>query len=82
MLSDATEAYDRGKKFEHYQTIETLREYPLLDPRRAHVDVFTREPDGWKLRSFGEGPEIRLPSLDVLLRMDEIYAKVLRAGEE
>jgi len=82
VLSDSTEAYDRGKKFEHYQTVDSLREYVLVDPRRVHVDVFTRERDGWMLRSFGQGGEIRLPSVDVVVRMDEIYAKVLAAAAE
>src|SRR5215207_6350571 len=29
VLSDSTEAYDRGKKFESYQSIESLKEYVL-----------------------------------------------------
>src|SRR2546423_4510369 len=30
VLSNASEAYDRGKKFEHYREITTLREYLLV----------------------------------------------------
>ncbi len=30
VLSDATEAYDRGKKFENYRQISTCREYLLV----------------------------------------------------
>lgn len=30
VLSDSTEAYDRGKKFEHYRQIPSLREYLLV----------------------------------------------------
>src|SRR4051812_40698878 len=29
VLSPSTEAYDRGRKFDHYKTIESLREYLL-----------------------------------------------------
>ena len=30
VLSESTEAYDRGKKFEHYQYIESLTDYLLV----------------------------------------------------
>src|SRR5687767_10346827 len=30
VLSDRTEAYDRGEKFRHYRRIESLREYVLV----------------------------------------------------
>ena len=30
VLSDSTEAYDRGKKFEHYRTIPSLKHYVLV----------------------------------------------------
>src|ERR1044071_3578846 len=30
VLSDSTEAYDRGKKFEHYRQVPSLREYLLV----------------------------------------------------
>lgn len=82
VLSDSTEAYDRGKKFEHYQSIEPLRDYVLVDPRRVHVDVFTREGDGWKLRSFGAGEEVRLRSVNAVLSVDPLYAKVIPGKPE
>lgn len=76
VLSDSTEAYDRGEKFEHYQTIESLREYVLADPRRVHVDVYEREPDGWKRRSYGPGDSVPLRSLNVELSMEALYQRV------
>ena len=52
VLSDSTEAYDRGRKFEHYQTIDTLRQYVLVAQDRVHVDVYTRHDGGrWLLKS-------------------------------
>src|SRR5690606_7579846 len=30
ILSDSTESYDRGRKFQHYRSIETLKEYVLV----------------------------------------------------
>ena len=44
VLSPSTEAYDRGKKFRHYQTCPSLREYVLIAQDRAAVDHYLRQP--------------------------------------
>ena len=38
VLSPNTEADDRGEKFEHYQTIESLAEYVLVAQDRPRID--------------------------------------------
>jgi Uma2 family endonuclease len=43
VLSPLTEAYDRGRKFEHYQSIDSLKQYVLAASERVHADLFTRE---------------------------------------
>ena len=43
VLSDSTEAYDRGKKTEFYRTIPSLREYLLIAQDRLHVEHFRRQ---------------------------------------
>lgn len=78
VLSDSTEAYDRGRKFDNYKSIESLREYVLVAQDRPHVDHFARRDDGrWVLTSF-EGLEtsVELPALDCTIPMAEIYANV------
>lgn len=42
ILSDSTEAYDRGMKFEHYQLIDSLDEYILITQDRCRVEKFAR----------------------------------------
>ena len=37
VLSESTEAYDRGRKFEHYRKLESLAEYVLIAQHRLHV---------------------------------------------
>jgi len=50
VLSHSTEAYDRGRKFDHYRSLESLREYLMISSERISVDLFTRQPDGkWLL---------------------------------
>lgn len=48
-LSPSTEAYDRGRRFEHYRTIGTLRQRLLVSQDRMPVDVFTLENGRWVL---------------------------------
>lgn len=53
VLSDSTEAYDRGDKFAEYQTLESLEEYVLINPRRSRVECFRRGKEGvWILHTF------------------------------
>jgi Uma2 family endonuclease len=77
-LSPSTEADDRGRKFEHYKTIESLREYLLLATDRVHADLYTRQADGrWLLTSASRLEDVlTLDSVDARLLMSDIYDKV------
>ncbi|MBX3420109.1 MAG: Uma2 family endonuclease [Pirellulaceae bacterium] len=46
VLSDSTQAYDRGKKFEHYRTIPSLQHYVLSAQDRPSIDCFPRQSAG------------------------------------
>lgn len=78
VLSPSTEAYDRGRKFEHYQTIESLREYVLCAQDRVHVDLYTRQPDGaWLLRSASRLEDsIELASIGCRISLAALYERV------
>jgi Uma2 family endonuclease len=78
VLSDSTEAYDRGKKFEHYRQIPTCREYLLVSQKEPRIEQFVRQPNGeWTLKeAAGLDAEITLPSLGIVLRLAEVFAKV------
>ncbi len=43
VLSAGTEVYDRGRKFEHYQSIESLREYLLVASDRISASLYRRQ---------------------------------------
>ena len=78
VLSPSTEAYDRGRKFEHYRTIESLQEYLLVAQDRIHVDLYTRQPDGtWSLRE-GARPEdtLSLLSIGCQISLADVYEKL------
>ena len=79
VLSPTTESYDRGKKFEHYQSIDSLAECLLVDQTRPRVEHYLRQ-DGnqWLLTVFeGLDSTVSLPSLHCELALAEIYDKVV-----
>ncbi|TVR60252.1 MAG: Uma2 family endonuclease [Candidatus Competibacteraceae bacterium] len=79
VLSDSTEAYDRGDKFIHYQNIPSLVEYVLISQKSVQVEKFLRQLDHvWVYSKYLEmGDEIHLTAVDCILTIQEIYAKVI-----
>jgi Uma2 family endonuclease len=78
VLSPSTEAFDRGKKFEWYREVESLREYVLVSQHAASVEVFARNPNGaWAFAPVhGLNASASLRSLQIQLPLSEIYAGV------
>lgn len=75
VLSDSTEAYDRGAKFAHYRSIPSLRSYLLVDQHEPHVERFDRLDDGdWRMHeAVGLEGTIEIPTLQVTIPMRELY---------
>lgn len=78
VLSDSTEAYDRGRKFEHYRKLDSLVEYVLIAQNRPHIESYRRQADQqWLLRECSElDGTLRLLSIDCDLALAEVYDKV------
>ncbi|MBC7880895.1 MAG: Uma2 family endonuclease [Anaerolineae bacterium] len=78
ILSDSTEAFDRGDKFQDYQTIESLQEYVLISSKRQLVQCFRRNEEGlWVLESYTEDPgTFQLSSLNFSSRLEVLYEDV------
>ena len=78
VLSESTEAYDRGDKFALYRRLPSLREYLLLSQERMAAELYTRQGhDRWLLSTFDRAEqEIALESVDCTVPMAEIYDKV------
>jgi Uma2 family endonuclease len=78
VLSPSTEAYDRGRKFEHYRSIESLAEYLMVASDRIHADLYRRQPDGlWVLAPAGApGDTVELRSIGCQLLLSDVYEKV------
>jgi Uma2 family endonuclease len=78
ILSDSTESYDRGKKFENYRAIDSLREYVLVSQDRAAIDKYVKHSDGfWRLTdATGLDSSITLESIECKLNLADVYYKV------
>jgi Uma2 family endonuclease len=78
ILSESTEAYDRGKKFHSYQSIDSFEEYLLVAQDRPYVTNYVRQADGNWLRADIEGleREITLVTIPCKITLSEIYAFV------
>lgn len=74
ILSDTTEAYDRGEKFAHYRRLSSLREYVLVSQREPRIEVFRKNELGeWVLGEAVSGQRIRLSSLEIEIAVDDVY---------
>jgi Uma2 family endonuclease len=78
VLSPSTEAYDRGKKFEFYRTIDSLKEYVLIDQARIYVE--RHRPLGlgrWEMTAFETPTDVlALASVGAELTLADIYEGV------
>lgn len=78
ILSDSTEAYDRGKKFQHYQFLESLSEYVLISQDAVRVEQYIRQSDKtWQYSQYQElGDLVKLESVNCELALKDVYVKV------
>ncbi len=83
VLSKTSESYDRGKKFDFYRQLDSLREYILISQEEAQVERFVRQDDGsWNLTLFkGLESELKLQSL-CSLPLAVIYEDVVLGSED
>ena len=84
VLSPSTEAYDRGEKFSHYRTLESLSDYLLISQTRPRIEHFTRQPQEQWMFSDGHGMDgvIEIASIGCTLALAEVYDKVEFGAEE
>ena len=78
VLSDSTAAYDRGDKFAHYRTLESLSDYLLVAQDKPRIEHYRRQADGQWLYSAADGLEARIeiPTIACTLHLAEVYDRV------
>jgi Uma2 family endonuclease len=78
VLSDSTEAFDRGDKFADYQSLPSLQEYVLINSKKARIECFRRTDDGlWLLQFYElENSQFELTSVEFTGTINEVYEEV------
>jgi Uma2 family endonuclease len=78
VLSETTEAYDRGAKAARYRRIPSLREYVLVSQAEPRVEAQRRGEGGrWEIVEARPGQTLELTSLGVTLDVAAVYANPL-----
>lgn len=79
VLSPSSEAYDRGKKFEMYRTVESLRDYVLVHQDRVKVEHYARQENGgWLLReAAGREGRVEIGECGLVIGLGDLYATAI-----
>lgn len=79
VLSDSTEAFDRGEKFIRYQKWNpTLTDYLLVAQKEPRIEHFTRQPDGtWTYQMHtGLHAQTAIDSIGCILKLADVYDRI------
>ena len=77
VLSQSTEAFDRGDKFKSYRQIKSLKEYILIDSKKKSVEQFYKDDNGgWHLGSEITEGSMTLYAFPIELSVDDVYFDV------
>jgi Uma2 family endonuclease len=77
VLSPATEAYDRTKKFTYYRDCPAIQEIVFVSTQEVAVDLYRRATDKlWALHLYRSGDQVELKSINVRIPIAMLYARV------
>ncbi len=75
VLSDSTEAYNRGAKFALYRACPTVQEYVLVATKYQAVEVFRRTLRVWEYQAYGPDDDVELTSIGVRFPVSALYRR-------
>jgi Uma2 family endonuclease len=77
VLSDSTEAFDRGDKFADYKTSEEFEEYVLIHQKQILVEQFQRNSNNlWVPKIYRVGDMIEFASIDFKCAIATLYENI------
>ena|SRR2546421_4650273 len=84
VLSPSTEAYDRGDKFTHYQSIPSFSEYLLIAQHRPHITHLVKRADGsWIYNEYNDlAAVVQMETLNCELPVSEVYENVSFSSDQ
>ena len=75
VLSESTEAYNRGEKFALYRACPTIQEYVLVSTKYQSVEVFRRTLKSWEYQAYGPRDEVELTSIGACFSVADLYMR-------
>ncbi len=74
VLSDSTEAIDRGEKLNNYRLFSSLQAYVLVNQNTERVEVYECDTnDFWRYKTYEAGESFHLPCVGLELTVDSLY---------
>lgn len=74
VLSDSTEAYDRGGKFRMYRKNPVLKDYLLVSSTRMEIDLYQKNDAGeWTIINYQAGDIVELKSINLSFPVEQVY---------
>lgn len=74
VLSESTEAYDRGNKFFRYRQNPELQDYLLVSSQDIAIDLYRKNANGrWEILSFRAGDSVELQSINLTFPIEQVY---------
>jgi Uma2 family endonuclease len=78
VLSESTEADDRGKKFEKYRRNPNLVDYILVSSDEIAIDIYHRNDTGdWLILSYRAGDRVEFKSIGLSLQIEQFYEEIV-----
>lgn len=77
VLSDSTEAFDRGDKFTNYKTIAEFEEYVLIHQKQILVERFQRTSDNlWIPQIYQDRDTVEFASIGFAYAISTLYENI------
>ncbi len=74
VLSESTEAYDRGGKFRLYRQNPVLQDYLLVSSTKIEMDLYHKNEAGdWVIINYQPGDTIELKSIGLSFAIEHVY---------
>lgn len=74
VLSESTEAYDRGNKFFRYRQNPQLQDYVLISSQEVAIDLYRKSGDGrWEIINYRAEDVVELQSVNLSFSIEQVY---------
>jgi Uma2 family endonuclease len=82
VLSNSTEAYDRGGKFRMYRNNPALQDYLLVSSTTIEMDLYHKKDTGeWIIINYKEGDTVELKSINLSFAIEQVYRGLVLTPE-